>query len=152
MLSIIINNINVIAFVSILWLLASIIVLFFIARYFYYKANTTKVLYDAKILSHVTHLMPWIYAQLSKSVEITLDAYKLQVRRNIIKRDITMDTYNKIINDIRTHFYGTIPKSLSTNLFKYVDAKQIEILLLANYRLQNESYFTIVPNNENTNV
>ena len=130
--------------ISIISIIVILSAVFFIARYYYYKGNYIKIQFDSKKLYHVTHLMPWIYAQLSKSVEVTLDIYRSQVKRNIIKRDINIDIYNKIISDIRIHFYGTIPKSLSTMLFKYVDTKQIEILLLREYYKQNEAYFNII--------
>ena len=131
--------ISMLSFITILLAILIISIIILILQ----RIKNYKLTIDMKMLRHVTHLMPWIHAQITSSVEVTLLRYKIQVEKGELSKKINTEIYNSIINDIRTHFYGTIPKSLSEMLFKYLDRKQIEILMITEYRLQNNGFFTI---------
>lgn len=106
-------------------------------KYFKVKSRYLEVIIDGKELRHVTRLMPWIYAQVAKSTEVVLDNYNDKVRANKFPKEINTEQYLEIISDIRTHFYGTVPKSLSDNMIRYISEKQIDILILAQFRKAN---------------
>ena len=101
------------------------------------KIEQIEIINDAKQLSHVTHLMPWILAQIAKSTAVVVDDYLIKVKTGKFPKEITREQYMQIIVDIRAHFYGTIPKSLSTNIHKYIDSKQIDLLILAQFGKAN---------------
>ena len=109
----------------------------------YKKNKILSINEDSLTLKHVTTLMPWINVQVEKSTTVIFQNYVSLVERKILTKDIDQQTQNTIINSIRTHFYGTIPKSLSERLFKYVDQRQIDILIYTTFRKVNAGYFTI---------
>ena len=102
---------------------------------------------DSATLRHVTTLMPWINRQIEKSTEVIFQNYARLVDVKALERNITEEKQNEIINTIRTHFYGTIPKSLSETLFKYIDQRQIDILIYTSYRRENDGFFFVGSNN-----
>lgn len=111
------------------------------------KNNILDLRLDSAMLRYVTSLMPWINRQVEKSTEVIFQSYAHLVDIKELERTINEQTQTKIINDIRTHFYGTIPRSLSETLFKYIDQRQVDILILTSYRRMNDGFFTIKSQN-----
>lgn len=96
---------------------------------------------DAKELQHITHLMPWIYAQIAKSTGVIVDRYQVMANMDKFPKTITKEQYLQIIVDIRSHFYGTIPKTLVANIHSYVDPKQIDAYIIAQFGKSNDDGF-----------
>lgn len=111
------------------------------------KTRNIELQTDHLNLQHVTSLLPWINAQIERSTEVVLNQYVSRIDEKIVERKVPQETMNAIINSIRTHFYGTIPTGLSSFLFKYIDKRQIDILILTSFRRMNAGYFTLEVSN-----
>ena len=125
--------------------LALILLSLFFARLIYLKCKKETISIDKLKLQYITKLMPWIYAQIRRSVEVNVNTIIDSTKDNQNKL-VSQDEYINLISRIKTHFYGTIPISLSNTMFKYVSQKQIDILLLNAFNQYNNGFIKISNN------
>ena len=125
--------------------LALILLSLFFARLIYLKCKKETISIDKLKLQYITKLMPWIYAQIRRSVEVNVNTIIDSTKDNQNKL-VSQDEYINLTSRIKTHFYGTIPISLSNTMFKYVSQKQIDILLLNAFNQYNNGFIKISNN------
>lgn len=122
---------------------------FYISRFLYFKAKKESILTDNETLNLVNILQPWIQSNIEKSTEFVIQMYMIEVNKGNLKKKISMNEYHKIIDDIKNHFYGSIPISVNIKfLSKYIDIRQIDILIHSAFRIYNDNFFTITQKEE----
>lgn len=110
------------------------------------KSKYESIHIDLEKLNIVQVLQPWIHSNIEKATEFVLQKYMVDASRERISKTLTTEQYTKLIYDIRSQFYGSIPTSVNTDyLFKYIDQKQIDILIVSAFRIYNDNYFTVKP-------
>ena len=110
------------------------------------KNSNELLICDKNKLELINILQPWIQANIEKAAEFIIQKYIIEVNRNRMKKEITPEIYQKMIYDIQSHFYGSIPMSVNSEfLFKYIDRKQIDILIISAFRIYNDDFFKIIP-------
>ena len=113
--------------------------IYFLIKNQYIRAKINSINYDSIKLKYVQELLPYIANQIERSCQAIYLQYQSNVQLDKLKRNLNISQYNQFIQDIRTHFYGIIPKSISGNeLFKYIDSKQIDIMILNSFKIQNQ--------------
>ena len=135
--------------IVIVLLILDIPLVFFICQYLWKLREEVILRIQSKKFNHVIKIMPWIYKQIERSTESIYSSYRTQILANAsssyTSNNITIDTYNTMIQEIRTHFYGSVPKVITKEiLFDYIDANQIDILILNEYNKINGGYFKLV--------
>lgn len=122
---------------------------FYISRFLYFKSKKESILTDNETLNLVNVLQPWIQSNIEKSTEFVIQMYMIDASKGNLKKKITMKEYHKIIDDIKNHFYGSIPISVNIKfLSKYIDIRQIDILIHSAFRIYNDNFFTITQKEE----
>lgn len=125
--------------------LAIILVSVFFTRYIYLKCKNEELSIDRSRLQYITKLMPWIHAQIRRSVEVNVNSV-IDSSKDSQTKIVSQDEYIDLIQKIKTHFYGTIPTGLSDTLFKYITPKQIDILLLNAFNQYNSGFIKMKSN------
>ena len=122
----------------------------FLARYFYYKANYHKFKLETNSIRYSTSsLIPWIEQAIEKSADKVYQEYILRSQAGLIKKELSRDEYDNFINDVRSQFYGSIPENLLNTILKYIDLRQLEIMILSSFKYTNIKYdFYFKLNNE----
>lgn len=122
----------------------SIYAIYQIGKYFSTKSNSEAIAKDMETLKLIQILQPWIQQQVEKATEFVIQKYMVDASRERIKKTLTSDQYYKLIYDIQSHFYGSIPMAVNQDyLFKYIDKKQIDVLIVSAFRIYNDNFFTI---------
>lgn len=113
--------------------------IYFLIKNQYARAKINSINYDDTKLKYIQELLPYIANQIERSCQVIYLQYQTNVQFDKLKGNLDIYQYNQLIQDIRTHFYGIIPKSISGNeLFKYIDPKQIDIMILNSFKVQNQ--------------
>lgn len=113
--------------------------IYFLIKNQYVRAKINSINYDDTKLKYIQELLPYIANQIERSCQVIYLQYQTNVQFDKLKGNLDIYQYNQLIQDIRTHFYGIIPKSISGNeLFKYIDPKQIDIMILNSFKVQNQ--------------
>lgn len=113
--------------------------IYFLIKNQYIRAKINSINYDDTKLKYIQELLPYIANQIERSCQVIYLQYQTNVQFDKLKGNLDIYQYNQLIQDIRTHFYGIIPKSISGNeLFKYIDPKQIDIMILNSFKVQNQ--------------
>lgn len=128
-----------------LWIVSAIVILSLTYRickllYSYERINHLK--HSTMELSYITKLLPWIHKQIELSVAKIIQENVGAPTAEKITKTITIDQYNKLIQDIRTHFYGSVPIIICNSMIqdKHVDTRQIDILILNEFAKQNDIF------------
>ena len=118
--------------------------LYQISKYFSAKSKSESITTDMETLKLMQVLQPWIQQQVEKATEFVIQKYMVDASRERIKKTLTSEQYFKLIYDIQSHFYGSIPMAVNQDyLFKYIDKKQIDVLIVSAFRIYNDNFFTI---------
>ena len=113
--------------------------IYFLAQNQYIKLKINKINYDDTKLKYIQEFLPYIAGQIERSTQAIYLQYQTNVQLNKIKKNLNINQYTQFIQDIRTHFYGITPKCISGNeMFKYIDSKQIDIMILNSFKIQNQ--------------
>ena len=127
--------------------------IYFLARNQYINLKINEINLDNIQLKYIQEFLPFIASQIERSTQIIYLQYQINVQLDKIKKNLTIEQYTQLIQDIRTHFYGITPKCMSGEyIFKYIDSKQIDIMILNTFKNQNQmndNFFKIEGGGEN---